>query len=751
MGNGTTFTRNNGTPFTYTYPAVGTYTVKLLVRASTGCRSDTARQTIVVTHVPVPGFELPDVCLNDAFAEFTNTSTIANGTIGQATWQWTFGNPNANAGNPNTSTILNGRHRYTAAQQYQVKLVATSNAGCRDSLTQTLTVNGDKPAAAFNILNPGNICSNLPVRIQNKSTVNFGKVTRLEVFWDWTVNNNDTMQVDDPAFDTILVKQYARFASPASRTVQILVKAYSGTVCVNESLRSFRLEAAPDVRFATIPGICLDALPRTLTQGSDAGGNTGTGIYSGTGVNAAGLFTPSVSGAGTFLLQYKYITTAGCTDSATRNITVWPRPVAAFDIGTLNCINTPVSFTDRSTTVVNRLAQWNWNFGDGNTDNRNSGAVFSRPFAGSQNYTVTLQVVTDSGCTSVPTAQALTIHPRPTVDFDLPTVVCLPVGTASFTNRTTVGGTGGTPIAYNWTFGVPGGSSTLVNPVFNYTATGSYVVRLVATSARGCIDSATKTLTNIVPQALVNFTATPAAVCLGDAIALADRSNPLGNTITEWRWAFGDGRTSGQQNPSVTYSSAGTYTVQLSYLTSTGCLSDTLSREVTVHPYPVVNAGPDQFLLQGGELQLPATVSGSSNYTYLWTPATGLDAADVLQPVTRTTVDVTYTLTVTGAGGCASDDEVFVKVLLKPQIPNAFSPNGDGINDTWTILYLDSYPGSTVQVFDRYGRVVFSSTGYNRPWDGTLSGKPVPAGVYYYIVDPKNQLKPLTGSVTVLR
>jgi gliding motility-associated-like protein len=90
-------------------------------------------------------------------------------------------------------------------------------------------------------------------------------------------------------------------------------------------------------------------------------------------------------------------------------------------------------------------------------------------------------------------------------------------------------------------------------------------------------------------------------------------------------------------------------------------------------------------------------------------------------------------------------------VLKSLVIPNVFSPNGDGINDKWQILYLETYPGSTVDVYNRYGQIIFHSVGYSNPWDGTYKGKPVPAGTYYYIIDPKNGRSKYTGFVDVLR
>lgn len=84
-------------------------------------------------------------------------------------------------------------------------------------------------------------------------------------------------------------------------------------------------------------------------------------------------------------------------------------------------------------------------------------------------------------------------------------------------------------------------------------------------------------------------------------------------------------------------------------------------------------------------------------------------------------------------------------------IPNAFSPNGDNINDKWIIRGLKDYDNCTVEIFTRYGREVFRSTGYQRPWDGTYNGSPMPVGTYYYLIDLRNGEKPLSGPLTLLR
>ena len=140
-----------------------------------------------------------------------------------------------------------------------------------------------------------------------------------------------------------------------------------------------------------------------------------------------------------------------------------------------------------------------------------------------------------------------------------------------------------------------------------------------------------------------------------------------------------------------------------------------------------------------------------TNLKFLWTPATYLDSIAIATPKSTPIDDITYKLTITGIGGCSVSDTIFIKVLKSPEVPNAFSPNGDGINDTWQIKYLESYPGAIIEVFNRYGQRVFYSEGYDVEWDGNFSGKPLPVGTYYYIVNPKNGRKIVSGSVTIIK
>jgi gliding motility-associated-like protein len=170
-----------------------------------------------------------------------------------------------------------------------------------------------------------------------------------------------------------------------------------------------------------------------------------------------------------------------------------------------------------------------------------------------------------------------------------------------------------------------------------------------------------------------------------------------------------------------------------------------------VYAYPVISAGPDLLILEGATMPLQATATGNQ-LQYLWTSNQYLNNDNLLNPLCTPLDDITYTLTVTGQGGCPSIDQMKVKILRKPIIPNTFSPNNDGINDKWEIDYLKFYPNAKIQVFTRTGKLVFESKAYLKPWDGTTkSGVALPIDTYYYIIEPESGRKPITGFVTIIK
>ena len=489
FGDGNSRVLNSSADLIYKYASAAEYQVSLMVKTNKGCISAEKKQPIIISSFPTVNFGLPESCLDDPFSLFTDSSTIEGANANGLTYSWNFGDPNANGSNPNTSSLKDAKHTYTATGNYNVMLTVSSEQGCVASATKPFTINGRVPKADFTFVQGNEICSNEEVVITNKSVVDFGQLQRIEIYWDYA-NDPSLKTIDEePVFGKEYMFNYSSFGAPATKELTIRMVSYSGENCLSTEDKILMLKARPELQLIEIPGICADA-PSLNLLANEINGVIGSGIFSGQGISNEGLFDPSLAGTGHHTIRY--------------------------------------TFT-------------------GNND-----------------------------CS-------------------------------------------------------------------NYIET-------------------------IIP----------------------------------------------------------------------------------VYQTPTVNAGPDKFVLEGGITTLEGSATGD-NLSFNWTPADHLDNAFVLKPKASPGNDVLYQIKVTSSEGCSASDEVLVKVLEAPIIPNVFTPNGDGKNDTWQIPALESYPGNRVDVYNRYGQVIFSSAGYSIPWDGRYKGKEAPAGTYYYIIDPKNGRKPMSGFVDVIR
>ncbi len=163
-----------------------------------------------------------------------------------------------------------------------------------------------------------------------------------------------------------------------------------------------------------------------------------------------------------------------------------------------------------------------------------------------------------------------------------------------------------------------------------------------------------------------------------------------------------------------------------------------------------VNAGIDQTINTNEN----AILSGTSNgITFAWTPATTINQPDQLNTFALVSQTTEYTLTAANAT-CTISDKVKISVKDNLTVPGSFSPNNDGINDTWVIEGLENYPNATIQITNRWGNVLAEISGYTaeKAWNGTFKKDDVPFGVYFYSIQFNDGIKaPLKGFVSVIR
>lgn len=184
-----------------------------------------------------------------------------------------------------------------------------------------------------------------------------------------------------------------------------------------------------------------------------------------------------------------------------------------------------------------------------------------------------------------------------------------------------------------------------------------------------------------------------------------------------------------------------------------GCTATALAT-INVLQGPTMNVSPKDTSIKLGET-VKLIASGAKEY--LWYPYHDLNNKDLPMPLANPKEDTWYTVTGWNEYGCKTIDSVLIRVLIEsnPFMPNAFSPNGDGLNDEFHISNFKYERLLVFKIFDRYGKQVFETSNKDKGWDGKYeNGKDAPAGVYYYYIEYAHQdlrLEKLKGDITLLR
>ena len=154
---------------------------------------------------------------------------------------------------------------------------------------------------------------------------------------------------------------------------------------------------------------------------------------------------------------------------------------------------------------------------------------------------------------------------------------------------------------------------------------------------------------------------------------------------------------------------------------------------MTVYDVPAISLTPDTVIAAGSVINLDPIISGQVDQ-YQWSPAASLNDASIQDPTASPAITTVYQLVVSN-GHCTASATEKVEVFYDLQLPNAFTPNGDGINDLFRVP--PSIPANIkrLSIFDRWGALVFSTEDSMHGWDGTFKGRAQPAGTYVWMVE----------------
>lgn len=702
----------------YTASISGSYRV----RVGDGIGNIDSSRVIDVFIVPNPSasFTINQAtqCLVGNSFQFTNTSSISQGT---ATYTWYYGD-----GGFQLST--NGGHSYATAGTYSVKLVATSNYGCVDSVRSTVSVNLP-PVASFTINNAAQCINGNQYFFTNASSSPNTPLT-----YRWEFGDGSTSTQINPSY------QYLQFGS---YSVKLVTTAQSG--CKDSVLQNVTVHPKPAVSFSVNNNQqCQTANFFQYTNGSSIALGTLSHSWTfGDGVTS-GLYSPNHSYLNPGIYPVKLVETSdkGCKDSLQANAKVDPSPTALFTVNkTVDCFAEHQFGFTNATTLSSGAFTSSWDFGDGVGTSSLVNPTYRYQQPGT--YRVTLSVRTNANCTSTYSLN-LFLNATPTGSI-LPvtdTVICegsfieLRATTSSF---------------YQWyRDGVIISGATSVT--YNATEPGTYHV--VFRNAANCSSISTNTVTlNKVFQPTPDFTFDKS--CAKLATTFTNNSIVANSLPVTYNWNFGNGGTSLEASPSYVYDTVGTYLVKL-LITPTKCpqLARFIQKQIIIQASPNSLKYPPVNAVAGKDLQLQAReFSGAS---YQWYPGTGLRAVSISNPIFNHTAEQQYTITIVTPAGCRVVDTLLVKIFSEKKIymPDYFTPNNDGKNDRILPLLVGVNKLTRFRIWNRWGQLVYLTQKQGEGWDGIYQGVKQPMETYLWMaegLDIDGKIISASGSFILVR
>ena len=521
------------------------------------------------------------------------------------------------------------------------------------------------------------------------------------------------------------------YNAPGNYTVQLIV---FNSNCSDTLLRNIYIWPAPEVDFTYIAG-CVDdtsqfsstttIISGTLQQYIWDFGDTTSNVFT---ADAQHVFTTP----GPFEVTLYVESDHGCRDSLQRNLLPRIEPTALVSYQA-NCETTDVMFATTFDFSCGPVFSVVWDFDDGSLPDTSLNPLHTFPQPGI--YSVALTMYSWNGVTAIQNIQVL-VPDLPAVDF-VANAAC-DKQPATFIDNSTV--TAGNISGWEWKFGDGTNKNGFSATWHTYEEAGLYDVKLIVTSSLNCVDSITKQV-SIWELPVFDFNPSIAAGCEPLSVIFSPTGSSVNGNIVSYDWSFGNGINSSDQNPQVLFT-AGTYAVNLISTTSYGC-KDTLVREavITAFPLPVPDFTVEKI---PGTSIMPViqfkdkSLNTTSRY---WNFGDGNISNAEHPKHTYPVKGIYYTeLRAVSADGCSATVIKPVEISEEFAIwfPNAFTPNGDGINDFYGATGA-AYSELDFFICNRWGEILFNGSQSNPLWDGVDSNGRIQEGIYTWFAKVKDE------------
>jgi len=693
----------------------GDHTVELVTTDINGCRDTASQDVWIFSSQPDFSFTQDIICIPSEAITFTDMST-ADTTL--VSYEWDFGDMTTA-----TNTVVT--HAYSQSPfpegplagplvtTIPVTLSVEDVIGCPGSVTKNITVY----EPSVNITtdpSPANICVGSEVAFEASDFVLAGAVSPVEYSWNFGNGMTSMMQAD-----TALYNNSGTFVVNLA-----LTEIATGCQSMRPITDTVRVQDFPDANFTTnVDGqdpICFPAIISFMDNSVTSSPVTGSWDF-GNGSSSMDAAPSITFGKGTFTVEYIASTSFGCRDTTMRDFTlVGPEGDFAVDQNML-CLGEIVNFTLLDTVDIQ---SFRWEFGDGVVVNNEPNV--SHEYLSAGTFVAELILTGVSGICETTIQEPITIQ-QVEAAFTVIDVCDGPIDIVS----NSIG-----PIEnFTYDFG-DGGSSNQENPTYTFVNIGIQTVQLIVSTGIGCTDSVTQSF-EIFPLP-VPFVADVGG-CEGTDITLAV-DNPTAGSIYNWSPVeFVDN--DGQSSVTVNLNETTEFTVVETDVNS--CEGSTTATVTVVPAIPQVN-DENRGVCEGDVLMI--NLPDNPFYVYRWTAedgnTDGLSCTDCPNPTVTIAESVVYQVVISDANGTCDDVSATftynVPANNSIEMPNAFSPNNDDLNDNFNFVIDNEASVVNVnlfQIFDRFGNLVYNNDDPATGWDGRFKGNLSTSDVYLYNVE----------------
>jgi gliding motility-associated-like protein len=680
----------------YAYLNHGFFNVQLNVVSDMGCEDSIVKE-IVVYENPIADFssDIQHLCVGDD-VQFSNHS-IGEGinTI------WDFGNGLS-------SSLLNPNHTFLSNGMYDINLLVTDSFGCSNNVELSNYIKVLSPTANFTNLGLALNCNPVIIDFMNLSNPDVS-------IFKWDFGDSLFSLIENPSH---------LFSNSGLFNVSLIVENTFG--CQDTLVKIIEVFESPIADFL-VEDVCFgDSLVFLDNSFADSTAIWNYDFGDGIGFSLDPNPSCSYSEPGVYNVLLSLTNEMGCADSLIKEVVVNDLPIANFSIEN-KCEGEGNIFIDSSLVNNSSIALIEYNFNDGSFSND---SIAVHVFNGFGSFEVELTVTTLDGCSSSKIKQA-EVFASPIVDFSS-SQFCEKEQTI-FSDDSFV--PEGNVASYNWTFGLEG-SSNNKSTTHIFSSHGFFDVSLFVISDRGCEGILNKEI-EINKNPSVDFQI-PSDICLGEIVDIlyVSKSN---EDVESWNYSFGDGSFSNDMNPSHTYEYIDSFDISLEVLSSEGCRNDTIIVDVIeVHEFPVADFQPSKLFASELSSEISFYNNSEGATYYEWDFDNGeysFEESPVFRFYDPHSYDVS--LTVTNDFGCSS--RMVKTIQINPEytffVPDAFTPDGNGVNDVFK-PEGNRISSFEMQVFNRWGDIVFESSMLDFGWDGySSSGEELSRGVYMYHIE----------------